>query len=110
MIAQHHAVHAKTTQGSGQATSTGDHVGLHGLEEVLKDPVRLAHLQATRPPSPWANQSEVDHDVDVASDKREKQPLKEADYLYHVSEEQIHELPADLRRRLKAGDSQVVLH
>jgi hypothetical protein len=65
MIVQQHDVHAKTVQGGGQAM-LGDHVGLHGLEEVLKDPARLARLQATRPSSPWANQSEAEHDADVA--------------------------------------------
>jgi hypothetical protein len=65
MIAHHHVVHAKTAQGGGQAT-LGDPLGLHGLEEVLKDPVRLARLQATRPSPSWANQTEAEHDADVA--------------------------------------------
>jgi hypothetical protein len=62
MIARPRAVHAKI---GGQAT-LGDRVGLNGLEEVLKDPVRLARLQATRPSPPWANQSEAEHDADIA--------------------------------------------
>jgi hypothetical protein len=65
VLVQHYTVHAKTTQGGGHA-ARGDPIGLHGLEEVLQDPVRLARLQATRPSPPWANQSEAEHDADVA--------------------------------------------
>ena len=65
MIARQHAVRAKIAQGGGRA-ALGDPLGLHGLKEVLKDPVHLARLQAMRPSPPWANQSEAEHDADAA--------------------------------------------
>jgi hypothetical protein len=71
MFVQHHDVHAKTTPGGGHA-ALGDPLGLHGLEEVLKDPVRLARLHATRPSPPWANQSEAEHNADVAGTWRSR--------------------------------------
>ena len=40
--------------------------GWEAIESALKDPAHMRHILATRPPVPWANQPQAEHEAELA--------------------------------------------
>ena len=59
-----HAVAAGGTTHGASETAHGT-PGWGAIEDALKDPEQMRRILATRPPPPWADQSEAEHDAEL---------------------------------------------